>query len=128
MNVVVRSLMAAGLFMYAGIHVVQAFSPPDGAPLWLQIAFFLTAALAVVLGGGLLLRPPGDNEAWKDLAAALALGSLIALVLSATTGFAGVDQADLRASTFGVAVAEFMVLVSWAVGRLTGHRYDEVEA
>lgn len=128
MNVVTRSLMAAGLLVYAAIHFSQAASPPDGAPTWLRIMFFLTAGVAVVLAGGLFFRPPGDNELWKDAAAALALASAVALLLSQTTGFIGVDESDLRSSTFGVLVAESMVLISWVVGRVVGHRFDEVDA
>ncbi len=127
MNVVIRGLMAAGLFVYATIHLLQGVDPPEDAPGWLQLAFLATAAAAVVLAVGLLSRRPGTTDVWKDAAAALTGASLLALVASFVTGFLGVSESDIRLSTLGVVVAEGLVLLTWAAGRLVGHDFDEVE-
>lgn len=127
MNVVIRGLMATGLLVYATVHLLQGVRPPADAPLWLRLAFLATAAVAVVLAVGLLARRPGTTDQWKDAAAALAGASLVALVLSWTTGFLGVSEADLRLSTLGVVVAEMVVLATWAITRVVGHEFDEVE-
>jgi hypothetical protein len=127
MNVVTRSLMVAGLFVYAAIHFLQAAQPPASAPAWLQWAFVATAVAAIGLGLGLLLRPPGQNRLWKDAAAALAAGSAVALFLSATTGFFGVEGTDISAGVFGVAAAELVVLASWLADRSVGPEFNEVD-
>lgn len=127
MNVVTRSLMVAGLFMYAAIHILQAAQPPASAPAWLRWAFVATAAVAVVLGIGLLLRSAGHNQPWKDAAAALAGASAVALGLSATTGFLGVEQTDISAGVFGVIAAELIILASWLAGRSVGAEFNEVD-
>ena len=126
MNVVIRGLMAAGLFVYGAIHLVQGLNPPEAAPGWLRLAFVATAVVAVVLGIGLLALAPGRTDRLKDLAALLAAASALALVLSLTTGFLGVSETDLRVETLGVLVAELVVVVSWLAGRLVGHDFDEV--
>lgn len=131
MNVVVRSLMATGLLVYAGIHLLQAASPPEMGSMMasrgLQVAFLATALTAVVLAVGLLARPAGTTARWKDLAALLAGVSLVVLLLSFTVGFLGVTQADLRLSTLGVVIAESVVLVGWVATRVVGPGFDEVD-
>lgn len=127
MNVVIRGLIAAGLLVYAAVHVLQGISPPADAPVWLQVAFLVTAVVAAVLGVGLLGRRPGTTALWKNAAAALTGASLLALVLSFTVGFLGVNETDIRLSTLGVIIAEMVVLVSWAANRTLGPEYDEVE-
>lgn len=127
MNVVTRSLMVAGLFVYAAIHFLQTAQSPASAPAWLPWAFVATAVAAVVVGVGLVVRRPGGNQLWKDAAAFLAAGSLFALVLSGTTGFLGVDEMDISAGVFGVVAAEFIILVSWLADRSLGPEFNEVD-
>lgn len=131
MNVVVRSLMATGLLVYAGIHLLQGFSPPVMASMMasrgLQAAFLATAVAAAVLAVGLLARPAGTTARWKDAAALLAGVSLVVLLVSFTVGFLGVTQADLRLSTLGVVIAESVVLIGWVVTRVVGPGFDEAD-
>jgi hypothetical protein len=126
MNVVVRGLMAAGMAVYAVMHVVQAASPPDGAPAWLVVMFALTALVALVLAGGLVLGSQRGEVWWEDGAAALAGASLVALVLAFTVGFLGVAEGDLRADTALVFVAELVTLASWLASRMAGRDTAEV--
>ncbi len=118
MNVVVRGLMAAGMGIYAAIHVQQALSPPPGAPAWLAAAFGATAIAALVIGAMLILTPVEREVGWESAAAALAGASALALVASYTVGFLGVVEADLRAETAVVAVAELMTLAAFAISRI----------
>lgn len=127
MNVVIRGLMASGLFVYGAIHMVQGVRPPEGAPAWLRLAFIGTAVLAIVLGAGLIAGQPGRTDRLKDLAAVLAVASAVALGLSFTTGFLGVNETDLRVSTLVVVVAEFVVVACWVIAKMVGHDYDEVQ-
>lgn len=126
MNVVVRGLMAAALFVYAGIHVLQGVNPPMDSPTWLRLAFLATAAAAIAIGVGLLSLPPGRTAALKDAAALLAVGSALALAMAFTVGFPGVSQMDIRADTLAVVAAELIVVASWLASRSLGSEYDEV--
>jgi hypothetical protein len=117
-NVVVRGLMAAGMGIYAAIHVQQALSPPPGAPGWLAAAFGATAVVALVIGVMLILTPVQAEGGWEGAAAALAGASALALIASYTVGFLGVVEADLRAETAVVAVAELMTLAAYAISRI----------
>ncbi|MBY5161385.1 hypothetical protein [Salsipaludibacter albus] len=127
MDVVARGLMVAGLFVYAGIHLLQGIVPPDSAPAWLRLAFVLSALAAVGLGVALVALPPRRSGRWMDLAALLALASGVALALSFTTGLAGVSESDLRLATLGVVIAELVILHAWLGNRLVGREFDEVE-
>jgi hypothetical protein len=116
MNVVVRGLMAAGMSVYAAMHLSQALSPPPGAPAWLTVAFVATAVVALVLAGLLILSSERGEVRWERAAAALAAASGLALLASYTVGFLGVVESDLRAETAIVAVAELMTLAAFALG------------
>jgi hypothetical protein len=116
MNVVVRGLMAAGMSVYAAMHLSQALSPPPGAPPWLAAAFVATALVALALAALLILSSERGEVRWERAAAALAAASLLALVASYTVGFLGVVESDLRAETAIVAVAELMTLAAFALG------------
>jgi hypothetical protein len=116
MNVVVRGLMAAGMSVYAAMHLSQALSPPPGAPPWLTVAFVATAVVALVLAGLLILSSEHGEVRWERAAAALAAASGLALLASYTVGFLGVVESDLRAETAIVAVAELMTLAAFALG------------
>lgn len=116
MNVVVRGLMAAGMSVYAAMHLSQALSPPPGAPPWLTGAFVATAAVALALAGLLILSSERGEVRWERGAAALAGASGLALLASYTVGFLGVVESDLRAETAIVAVAEMMTLAAFALG------------
>lgn len=126
MNVVIRGLMAAAMAVYAVMHVVQAVSPPEGAPGWLVVMFALTAVVAVVLAGGLIMTAQRGEARWEDAAALLAGASLVALVLSFTVGFLGVVESDLRADTALVFVAEIVTLASWVASRAVTRATSEV--
>lgn len=126
MNVVGRGLMAAGMSVYAAMHVMQAASGPDGAPPWLTVAFALTALAAVGIAVMLIATSTRDEVIWETAAAVLAGLSALALILSYTTGFLGIQEADLRAETAIVAVAELMTLLAYAVTRLIPSSGDEL--
>jgi hypothetical protein len=117
MNVVVRGLMAAGMSVYAAMHISQALSPPPGAPAWLAVAFIATALVALGLAAMLILSPVRGEVGWEWAAAALAGASGLALLASYTVGFLGVVEADLRAETAIVAVAEIVTLAAFGIGR-----------
>lgn len=127
MNVVIRGLMAAGMTVYAAMHALQAVRPPEDAPGWLVVAFALTALGAVTIAGGLILGAERAENRWEDAAALLALPSLVALVLSYTTGFVGASETDVRADTAIVFVAELVVLTAWVVSRFTTRETAEVD-
>ncbi len=126
MNVVIRGLMAAAMAVYAVMHAVQAVSPPDSAPAWLVVMFALTALVALVVAGGLIMTARRDEVYWEEAAAALAGASLLALILSYTAGFFGVSEGALRAETALVFVAEVVTLVAWAVSRVATRETSEV--
>jgi hypothetical protein len=128
MNVVTRSLMAAGLVVYAAIQALQVINPPSEPVLWLQVAFTVTVGVALVLAGGLIVREPGNNQPWKDLAAFVAAGSAIAMLVLEALGLPGVEPMDVRTEAWTILGAEAIILVSWFADRSLGHRYDEVEA
>lgn len=128
MNVVTRSLMAAGLLMYAGIHFLQVPDPPPGAPGWLRLAFLATAIVAVVLGAGLLFREAGHNQLWKDAAALLAAVSAVALVVFSNLDVAGVDPMGMQSDAWGALAAEAIILASWVAARMVPRSYNEVDA
>jgi hypothetical protein len=125
MNVVIRGLMAAGMSVYAAMHVFQAIDPPPGAPPWLAVAFALTALVAAGLAVMLILTSVRGEGRWEAAAALLAGLSAIALLASTTVGFFGVVESDLRAETAIVAVAELLTLAAYGVGWLTTHASSE---
>ena len=118
MNVVIRGVQAAGMAVYASMHIMQASSPPADAPGWLAVAFAATAMIALIIAGGLILSAQRDESRWETAAALLALPSVIALAASYTTGFLGVVETDLRPATAIVAVAELMILAAYVVSRI----------
>jgi hypothetical protein len=120
MNVVVRGLMAAGMSVYAAMHLSQALAPPPGAPAWLAVAFVVTAVVALVLAALLILSSEQGEVRWERAAAALAAASGLALLASHTVGFLGVVESDLRAETAIVAIAELMTLAAFGVGWFVG--------
>jgi hypothetical protein len=125
MNVVIRGLMAAGMSVYAAMHVFQAIDPPPGAPPWLTVAFAVTALAALGLAVMLIVTPVRAEGRWEAAAALLAGLSGIALVTSYTVGFFGVVESDLRAETAIVAVAELLTLVAYAASWLMTHASSE---
>lgn len=126
MNVVTRGLMAAGMGVYAAIHLVQAVRPPLGVPAWLTFAFAATALAAVGIAVMLIVTSDTHEVGWEAAAAVLAGVSALALLASYTTGFFGVVESDLRAETAIVAVAELITLVAFAAGRLVPAAGNEV--
>lgn len=126
MNVVIRGLMAAAMAVYAVMHVVQAVSPPEGSPGWVVVAFGGAALAGAVLAVGLILGDRSHEAVWEESAAALAVASLVALVLAFTTGFFGVSEGDLRADTALVFVAELVTIGSWIVSRFATRETAEV--
>ena len=118
MHVVVRGLMAAGMGIYAAMHLQQALSPPPGAPTWLTVAFATAALVALVLAILLIAASERTQGRWEWAAALLAGASALALVASYTVGFFGVVESDLRPETAVVAVAEVITLVAFAIGRI----------
>lgn len=125
MNVVVRGLMAAGMSVYAAMHVFQALDPPPGAPAWLAVAFAVTALVALGLAAMLILSSVEGEVGWERAAALLAGLSALALAASYTVGFLGVAESDLRAETAIVAVAELLTLTAFAVGWFTTRTSSE---
>lgn len=119
MNVVVRSVQAAGMAVYAAMHVLQAASSPASSPRWLTLAFAVTAVAAVVIAAGLVLARTSSEARWERAAALLALASAVALLMSYTTGFFGVVETDLRGETALVAVAELVTIVAYVLGTAT---------
>lgn len=117
MNVVVRGVQAAAMGVYAALHIQQAINPPDGAPTWLTVAFFLASIAALGLVVSLITFPDDKERLPENGAALLAVLSLGALALSYTTGFFGVDQAQLRAETAIVFVAEIAAIGGWVISR-----------
>lgn len=126
MNVVTRGLMAAGMGVYAAMHLFQAASPPEGAPGWLTIAFAVTALAAIGIAVMLIATSTSHEVGWETAAALLAGASAVALLLSFTTGFLGVQEADLRAETILVAVAHLMTLGSFTMARVVPSAGDEL--
>lgn len=126
MNVVTRGLMAAGMGMYAAMHIFQAVDPPPGAPAWLTVAFAATALAAIGIAVMLIATSTRREVVWEQAAAALAAASALALALSYTTGFFGVAEADLRAETLLVAVAELITLLAYAISRAVPSNGDEL--
>lgn len=121
MGIVGRGLVAAGLAVYVVIHAFQAVSGPESSPAWLTFMFGLTALVAAALAVGTFLL-----SNWKVpvvLGALLAGVSMLALVLSLTVGFLGVSEDEITSVTFGVIVAEVMVLLGAATA-LFGERFD----
>jgi hypothetical protein len=125
MNVVIRGLMAAGMSIYAAMHISQSVSPPPGAPGWLAGAFAVTALAALVVAAMLILTPVRGEARWEGAAALLAGLSAIALLASYTVGFFGVAESDLRAETAIVAVAELVTLAAYAIGWLVSDASSE---
>ena len=120
MDVVGRGLVAAGLGVYAAIHLAQAVIGPDSSPGWLTFMFVLTALVAAGLAVAVF------TDRWRVVltaASALAVASAIALVLSLTSGLFGVSEVDLGPETLIVLVAEVMVLLG-TVTALFGDRFD----
>lgn len=111
MFVVTRGLTAAGMSTYAVIHLFQMASPPEGSPTWLRVAYGLTALAALVVAGGALFDE--RHHTWSGIGALLALGSAVALLMSVTVGFLGVESADLQPAALVVIVAEVMAIGSW---------------
>lgn len=125
MNVVIRGLMAAGMGIYASIHIQQAFSPPDDAPTWLAFMFGLTAVVAVVIAAMLILVPVERETRWEISAGVLAAGSALALLLALTVGFLGVTETSINAETAMVLVAESVVLIALVIKRVASPEADE---
>lgn len=128
MNVVARGLMAAGMGVYASMHLFQAVSPPAGTPAWLAVSFAATALAAIGIAVMLIVTSTRTEVRWESAAALLAGTSALALVASYTTGFLGVVESDLRAETLLVAVAHVVTLGAFAVSRLVPGDGDEVVA
>lgn len=126
MNVVVRGLMAAGMAVYGAIHAQQAFATPADAPGWLAFMFGLTALVAFGLAVALIVGAESQVGVVEHVSAAVAAGSFVALVLSFTTGFLGVEQDDIRAVTAVVIIAELLVVACWGLSRAQTSRTDEV--
>ncbi len=128
MNVIIRGIMAAALGVYASLHVQQAFADQTGSPGWLTAAFVVTAIAAIALAVALIAVPERLADKVIAAGAALAGGSLVALVLSYTVGFLGVTQAEVRIETAIVFVAELLALGIAALDwRFRGtDAYDEV--
>lgn len=126
MNVVARGLMAAGMGVYAAMHLFQAASPPPAAPAWLTVAFAVTALAAIGIAVMLIATSTRNEVVWEGLAATLAGASAVALVLSYTTGFFGVAEADLRAETLLVAVAHLVTLGAFTISRVVPSAGDEL--
>lgn len=124
MNVVIRGIQAAGMAVYAAMHVLQAADAPQGSPTWLVVAFALSALAAVVIAVGLILTATEDETRWEALAAALAAISALALLAAYTVGLFGVVESDLRAETAIVLVAELMTLGAFALGVTVHARTD----
>lgn len=116
MNVVVRSVQAAGMAVFAAMHILQAASSPSSSPLWLTIAFALAAIAAVVIAGGLIFADEDQERTWETAAAGLALSAAVALLASYTVGFFGVVETDLRAETALVIIAEIVTLGAYVIG------------
>lgn len=110
MDVVVRGLMAAGMGIYGMLHALQALEPD--AATWSRLAFAATALAAAVLLVGLVAAPSRLAVRVEPLAALLAASSAVALVLTLTVGFFGVEDV-LRPSVVMVLVAEVVVVASW---------------
>lgn len=125
-NVVARGLMAAGMGIYAAMHVTQAANPPAGAPGWLAAAFALTALVAVAIAVMLVLTSTRHEVRWETAAALLAGASALALVASYTTGFLGVVESDLRAETVLVGVAHLVTLLAYTISRVVPSAGDEL--
>lgn len=126
MNVVIRGLMAAGMAVYATLHLLQVFSPPEGSPGWLVAAFAGSTVVALVLAGGLIVGAQRREARWEHAAALLAAVSLVALIAAFTVGLLGVEESDLRPATALVFVAELVVLVSWVAARFATRETREV--
>lgn len=116
MNVVVRGLMAAGMGVYATLHLLQA-ARGDG-PAWTTFAFGAAALLALALVVALIAVADRAEGRVEDAAAALALVSAVALTLTLTVGFFGVEDV-LRVESIMAYVAEGVVLLSWVAGRFS---------
>jgi hypothetical protein len=112
MNVVVRGLMAAGIGVYGTIHVLQAFE--SGTPVWMNVAFGLAAVIGYALVIALVVAPERFAGRLEALAAGLALVSAIALTLTLTTGFFGVED-ELRLENLMAYVAEAVVIGSYVL-------------
>lgn len=115
MNVVVRGLMAAGMGVYGTLHLLQALE--GSQPVWMSLAFGLTALLSVGLVVALIAVADTSEGVVEDAAAALVVMSAVALTLTLTTGFFGVEE-TLRVESVMAYVAEGVVLASWLTGRL----------
>lgn len=118
MNVVVRGLMTAGMWLYAAIHIQQAFAPPPGSPGWMGFAFAASAAVAALIGVMLIVSAVGGEKLWENAAALLASVSAVALIAAFTVGLAGFVETGLRIETALVVVAEVVVVGAWAINRV----------
>ena len=116
MNVVVRGLMAAGMGVYATLHVLQA-ARGEG-PAWTTIAFGAAALIALGLVVALIAVADRAEGRVEDAAAGLSLLSALALTATLTIGFFGVEDV-LRVESIMAYVAEGVVLVSWVAGRFS---------
>lgn len=116
MNVVVRGLMAAGMGVYATLHVLQA-ARGEG-PAWTTIAFGAAALVALGLVVALIAVADRAEGRVEDAAAGLSLLSALALTATLTVGFFGVEDV-LRVESIMAYVAEGVVLLAWVAGRFS---------
>jgi hypothetical protein len=126
-NVVVRGLMAAGMAIYAAMHVLQVVRPPEGAPGWSVVVFAGATVVGAALAVLLILTATRRETLWESVAAALAAASALALVAALTVGFFGIEEGSLRAEMAVVLIAEVMVLIAFVAGRLATDSAAEVE-
>lgn len=127
MNVVVRGLMAAGMAVYAAMHVLQVVQPPPGAPSWSVAAFAAATVVGVALAVLLIGTATRRETLWESVAAVVAAGSALALIASLTVGFFGIEESSLRAEMTVVLIAEVMVLVAFVAARLASEETAEVD-
>lgn len=115
-----RGLVAAGLGVYAAIHLAQAVGGPESSPGWLTVAFLLAAIAGFALAVGVFV-----SSRWREVVVAafvLTAASLVALTMAYTVGFFGVDEGELTPSTLAVIVAEVMTMLG-VVAALFGDRF-----
>ena len=103
-------LLAAGLVLViAGVHFQQYVQFMSHVP-WVGILFLLNAAG----GGAIMVALLGRDRSVRSLAAVggigLAAGSLVCLVISLTSSFAGFHEPSLRAAILVAIIAEALAL------------------
>lgn len=125
MSVVVRGLMAAGMAVFAAMHVLQVLDPPSGTPAWLTIGFAGVALAGALLAVLLIVASPETVGRWQVAAASLAAVSAVALLLALTVGLFGVVEVGLRYEVVLSIVAEIVVLGAFAASRLVPTEADQ---